>query len=851
MSRIHFRKLAISLIALISLVGLPDLNSVTQKINSELLVSANAAASKVTICHRTRSTTNPYRRITVAKSAVAGSGSTHQRHEASPTDRIWDSSYPNGGQWGDIIPDTAADGTSVNDKLWTGAGNGQNIWNGITTVPSTGKAACRSMTPKQFFDAEIAAYPNDTATIIADLNDQEANEDKALKAALGGSGFTSSNLSTWSTALGVTTDNPTNVDSTTATLNGTVKGSTSTSGSIRWQFEYNTSPTLDSPTVLTSLSGSGVTTTAAQNTNISGLTKNTTYYYRIVGVTDFGLDTEGYLYGEIKQFTTPNVSARPQTIQFSLSGVPTKKYGDPAFQIQARPIWTGNTDTTTLQITFTSSTTSKCTVGSNTNSANAETSTVMLTIVGAGTCTIVASQGGGTNSAGIAYLAAVDVSQSITINTAELTVTSVDRSKNQGDADPTFAVTTSTLVGSDAVSGATHTFAGKPGTTFSSSTTPPTLQGVYYDTPSVIVFSTGNASDYTITYVAGTYTINAASSGGSGGSGGGSSAPAKPAGPKFKLKDPAPNNPANNQNPTPGATPTPTPIKKPVAPPAITNPLPKETVPLLTNENTEAKIEEVKSNSPVKSKVDEKGNIELIVPIGFKGQVELEVKDQPGGAAEKIVVPVEGPKPTVEPKEQYKELPRVSPEKPGQVNVIGGNNKVTVSWSKSEAAAAYDIYSENKLVCTTVYTACTVPAENNVTKQYQVVPVSNKGTTGAAINGSGKALASGTLLAIVYFNTDKFNIRPDARATLNKLINDLYALGLRDVSLSGHTDTQAPTAYNDRLSTNRSKTVEAFLARSVIDAYIAKDAFSEKVLAVKTRDEVNQQLNRRVEIRVK
>jgi outer membrane protein OmpA-like peptidoglycan-associated protein len=53
------------------------------------------------------------------------------------------------------------------------------------------------------------------------------------------------------------------------------------------------------------------------------------------------------------------------------------------------------------------------------------------------------------------------------------------------------------------------------------------------------------------------------------------------------------------------------------------------------------------------------------------------------------------------------------------------------------------------------------------------------------------------------------------------------------------------------LSTNRSKTVEAFLARSVIDAYIAKDAFSEKVLAVKTRDEVNQQLNRRVEIRVK
>ena len=848
------RKIAIAAIALISLVGLPDLNSVTQKLNTELLYKAEAAAAKVTICHRTRSTTNPYRRITVAKSAVAGAGSTHQRHgtENTPTipDRIWISSYNNGDTWGDIIPDTAADGSSVNDKLWTTTPNGQNIWNGVTTVPATGKAACRYMTPKEFFDAEIAAFPNDTTTIITELNNQGANEDVALKTALGGS-FSSSNLTSWSTALGVTTNNPSNVDSTTATLNGTVKGTNnSSSTAIRWQFEYNTNSNLDSPTVLTTLSSVGETTTISRSTNISGLTKNTTYYYRIVGVTDYNLDTEGYLYGEIKSFTTPNVSARPQTIQFSLAGIPAKKYGDAAFQIQARPIWTGNSDTTTLQITFTSLTTNKCTVGSNTNSANAETSTVNLTITGAGTCTIRTSQGGGTNNAGIAYLAAADVDQSIVIGTADLTITSVDKSKNQGDADPTFQVTSSGLIGSDAVSGATHTFAGKPGTTYSSSTTPPTLQGVYYDTPSVVVFSTGNASDYTITYVAGTYTINAASS----------PAPSSPAptkrGPNLKLKDPAPNNsnkPGNANNPTTptNTTPTTTPVRKPVAPPAVTDPLPKEAVPLVTNENKDAVIQEVKTNSPVKPKINDKGEVELIIPIGFKGEIEIEVKEKNSDLTEKIKVPVEGPKPTVEPREQLKQSPRLAPEKPGEVNVIGGDKKVTLSWSKDPQATAYNVFNEEQLVCATVYSVCTVPAENGVTKKYDVVPVSAAGDTGAIISGSGRALASGTLLAIVYFDTDKFNIRPDARATLNKLVNDLYALGLRDVTLTGHTDTQAPTRYNDRLSANRSRTVEAFLGRAVIDAYLTKSSFSEKSLAVKTKDEVNQQLNRRVEIRVK
>jgi len=59
---------------------------------------ALAAGARVTICHRTKSTTNPYRLITVSNNAVQAGG--HGRHTGS----VWTSANTNGQVWGDIIP---------------------------------------------------------------------------------------------------------------------------------------------------------------------------------------------------------------------------------------------------------------------------------------------------------------------------------------------------------------------------------------------------------------------------------------------------------------------------------------------------------------------------------------------------------------------------------------------------------------------------------------------------------------------------------------------------------------------------------------------------------------------------
>ncbi len=532
-------------------------------------------------------------------------------------------------------------------------------------------------------------------------------------------------------------------------------------------------------------------------------------------------------------YTVNGVGASAQTIDLPVQS--DKNYGNAPFLISV----TTKNDTGTaiaLLVGLESITPATCTL--DTNYRTGTTSFDTVTIVSAGVCTIRATQTGGTvGSDTFASATNTGITRSFTINPAALTITAENKSITVGATSPTWNYTSTPLVYGETIASIIYTFAGTGSTAYGPSTSDPSTSAAatFSITPSSVTLgASALTSNYTITYVAGTYTINAPSS-----SPTPAAAPARDPGPRFKLPNPKSNPPAT------------TPNRRPTAPPAPPAPIVIEALPLLTNDDKKVEVDEVKSNSPVKTRLDEKGEIELIIPKGFKGEIEVEVREKNGGPAEKLLIPVEGPKPVIEPREPAKELPRLVPEKPGEVNVIGGDKKVTVSWVKDPDAAAYDVYSEDKLLCTTVYSACTVPSENGVTKKFDVVPVSKSGEAGESISGTGRALASGTLIAIVYFDTDKSTIRRDARETLNKLVNDLFALGLREVALSGHTDTQASARYNDRLSNNRSRVVDAFLGRAVVDAYLTRDAFSERSLAVRTRDQVNEQLNRRVEIRVK
>lgn len=136
---------------------------------------AYASGARVTICHRTRSTTNPYRQITISNSGV-------NSHRNNHTGGVWDNTKNNGGTWGDVVPGGDTDA----DQFWSTGSAGPNSLNWT----SAGKAfmlpaganlsKCGRMTAQRFYEISKAAGDSDT-TIAADLEEQAANEDAAIR----------------------------------------------------------------------------------------------------------------------------------------------------------------------------------------------------------------------------------------------------------------------------------------------------------------------------------------------------------------------------------------------------------------------------------------------------------------------------------------------------------------------------------------------------------------------------------------------------------------------------------------------------------------------------------------------
>ena len=136
---------------------------------------AYAVSPRVTICHRTRSTTNPYRQITIAQGGLNG-------HKNNHTGGVWVVTNNNGDAWGDIIPGSDSDG----DLFWSdgsGVGAGLNWDSSGKAFMLTGganKSKCGRMTAQRFYEISKAAGDSDT-TIAADLEEQAANEDAGIQ----------------------------------------------------------------------------------------------------------------------------------------------------------------------------------------------------------------------------------------------------------------------------------------------------------------------------------------------------------------------------------------------------------------------------------------------------------------------------------------------------------------------------------------------------------------------------------------------------------------------------------------------------------------------------------------------
>lgn len=108
----------------------------------------------------------------------------------------------------------------------------------------------------------------------------------------------------------------------------------------------------------------------------------------------------------------------------------------------------------------------------------------------------------------------------------------------------------------------------------------------------------------------------------------------------------------------------------------------------------------------------------------------------------------------------------------------------------------------------------------------------------------------------IYYDLNKWNIRPDAATELDKLVELINKYPKMRFEFRSHTDSRSSAKYNKSLSTKRAKAAVAYLVKKGIAAKrVVAAGYGESLLMNKCKDGVNcteeeHQQNRRTEIKI-
>ncbi len=103
----------------------------------------------------------------------------------------------------------------------------------------------------------------------------------------------------------------------------------------------------------------------------------------------------------------------------------------------------------------------------------------------------------------------------------------------------------------------------------------------------------------------------------------------------------------------------------------------------------------------------------------------------------------------------------------------------------------------------------------------------------------------------VYFDSDKFQIKTIDSTKVSELIRACLSIQHAQLHLEGHTDSDGPIIYNQKLSEQRADAVFDYLFQSGIDATkILKKTFGEKIPVRENSTAEGKSHNRRVRIKL-
>lgn len=111
------------------------------------------------------------------------------------------------------------------------------------------------------------------------------------------------------------------------------------------------------------------------------------------------------------------------------------------------------------------------------------------------------------------------------------------------------------------------------------------------------------------------------------------------------------------------------------------------------------------------------------------------------------------------------------------------------------------------------------------------------------------AISQDTLVHSVYFDVDKFILKPDEKEKLDLFLKNIDAANILSIELMGHTDSDGSLEYNEKLSQNRVKTIDNYFTELNLKT-TSKVKFGElKPVDDNAKDE-GKAKNRRVEVKI-
>lgn len=125
--------------------------------------------------------------------------------------------------------------------------------------------------------------------------------------------------------------------------------------------------------------------------------------------------------------------------------------------------------------------------------------------------------------------------------------------------------------------------------------------------------------------------------------------------------------------------------------------------------------------------------------------------------------------------------------------------------------------------------------------------------TGKPLEVPMQKIADGQVIVLnnVFFDTDKYNLKEESRAELNKLANFMEANPKIRIEIGGHTDNQGNAAHNQALSENRAKSVRDYLVKHGVDPQrLSAKGYGQESPVASNDSAEGRAKNRRTEIKV-